>query len=86
MNTTEPMIRLTAVDIRAHSKESELDALIALRASADYCDRREKAVSLWKSGYSPDYDAYIKGTLDAIKEYRAHYMSTAQNAPEERTY
>ena len=85
--TTPPVsmsdIRITETlgyeGIRRNAKESELDALIDMRATEDFCDRREALVKTWPAGYSGNYSAYQRGTLDGIKEYRDVYMSREDN-------
>jgi hypothetical protein len=70
---------LTNEEVRRNSKESELDALIVMRATADFCDRREDRVNQWTDDGGDQYSAYKQGTIDGIQEYRDLYMTTDTN-------
>lgn len=77
ISVTDPRIsrRLTDEDIRRNAKESELDALIDMRASKQYCIERAELVMTLPSWFNDRFQAYRDGTLDGINEYRQFYMS-----------
>ena len=66
---------MTCFDLEANARESEIDSLVALRASKEYCERRYRIVERWPRG-SSQYTAYRSGTLQGIAAYMDQYMNT----------